>query len=76
MLVTHGIALFFAVAFALIGAIFKKLFWWLLSLGYVLVLGWFAIVNDWEVLFFVPIVMFGIISVIGLIFSAVSGDLI
>jgi len=76
MEVTHGLALLFAVVFAVIATIFRKMLWWLMVVGYCLVLSIMAITNNWEVLFFPVLAMLGLISIIGFIFSAVKGDII
>ena len=76
MAITHGIALLFAVAFVVIGSIFKRVFWWLLSLAYLACLSYMALINEWEILFFAPLIFLGIISLIGMILSATRGDLI
>lgn len=76
MEITHGIALFFALAFVLVGFFFKKVIWWGLSIGYLYGLAFIAITNDWELLFFAPTAIFGIISIIGLGNAAFKGDLL
>ena len=76
MAVTHGIALLFAIAFAVIGMIFKRVFWWLLSIAYLACLSYMAVINSWEILFFAPLIFLAIISTIGMILSATRGDLI
>ena len=76
MELTHGIALFFALAFVIVGTVFQKMLWWLVSIGYLFGLAFVAILNSWELLFFVPIALFAVISVIGFAYSAINGDLI
>lgn len=76
MAITHGIALAFSVIFVILGATFKTFMFWIVSLGYILVLAVFAVINSWEILFFAPLIGFGIISIVGLIYSAVNGELI
>ena len=76
MAITHGIALLFAVAFGVLGVVFRTVFWWLLSIAYLACLSYMALVNDWEILFFAPLIFIGIISTIGMILSATRGDLI
>lgn len=75
-MVTHGVALAFEVIFIVLAVTFGKMVWWIVSLGYTIVLAWFAIINVWEVLFFIPLFGFGIISIIGFIYSALNGEII
>lgn len=76
MEVTHGIALLFATVFIVIAAIFNKMLWWLLSVGYTTSVALMAIINDWELLMFVPLAIFGVISLIGVGFTALKGEII
>ena len=76
MELTHGIALLFEVIFAVMATIFNKMLWWLLVIGYTLMLAFMAIVNEWEILMFVPLAIIGIISAIAFTFCATRGDLI
>lgn len=76
MLVTHALALAFLVVFSIMAVVFRKALWWLLCFFYAFVLGWFAIVNTWEVLLFIPLVFIGIISIIGFIYSALQGEIL
>ena len=76
MELTHGIALLFELLFTVVAAIFKKMLWWLLVIGYTFTLAWMAIVNEWEILFFVPLAIIGVISIIAFIFTVTRGDLI
>ena len=76
MEVTHGIALAFSVIFVIMATIFKKLLWWVLNIVYILVMSIMAINNEWEALFFAPMVFFAIISIIGLSFCAAKGEII
>ena len=46
----------------------------LMTLGYVMMLGWFAVLNQWEVLFFPVLVLTGIIAIILFIVAMVKGD--
>ena len=76
MEITHGIALLFAVIFVIIATIFNKMLWWLLNIAYLLTLAFMAIINEWELLFFPPIVFFALISIIAFMFTALRGDII
>lgn len=76
MEITHGIAMFFLVLFFLIGTFYRKVLVWLLPLAYSVVLGWFAIINTWEILFYPVILTLGICSLIGFIYSCIQGDII
>lgn len=76
MALTHGIALLFAVIFIIMAVVFNKMLWWLLNIGYLIVLALMAIINEWEALFFVPLIFFGLISLIGMIITATRGDII
>ena len=46
----------------------------LMTLGYSAILGWFAVVNDWEIMFFPILVITGIIAIILFIMAMVRGD--
>ena len=76
MEITHGIALFFSVVFIVLAMLFQKALWWLVSIFYLVACAWMAVTNGWEMLFFAPLLLFSIISLVGFITSAVKGDLI
>lgn len=76
MEVTHGIALSFAILFALIATVFSTMIWWILVFAYSTVLALMAIMNSWEVLFFPVLFVLGIVSVIGVVITGTKGDLI
>ena len=46
----------------------------LMTLGYSMVLGWFAVLNDWEIMFFPILIITGIIAIILFITAMVRGD--
>ena len=46
----------------------------LMTLGYVMVLSWFAVLNQWEVLFFPVLIITGIIAILLFITAMVRGD--
>ena len=46
----------------------------LMTLGYVMVLSWFAVINEWEVLFFPMLLLTGIIAILLFITAIVKGD--
>ena len=46
----------------------------LMTLGYVMVLGWFTVINGWEIMFFPILVITGIIAIILFITAMVRGD--
>lgn len=46
----------------------------LMTLGYVMALSWFAVINQWEILFFPILIITGIIAVILFISAMVKGD--
>ena len=46
----------------------------LMTIGYVMVLGWFAVINSWEIMFFPVIICTGIIAIILFIMAMVRGD--
>jgi len=76
MELTHGIAMLFAVIFMIVGTIFKKMLWWLLNIGYIFMLAWVAIVNEWEIIFFPVLAIFTIIALIAFIATAIQGEII
>lgn len=76
MEVTHGIALLFAISLVVIAAIFNKMLWWLLCIGYIFAVSYMAIVNEWELLFYPVLVITGIISIIGFGYSAARGEIV
>lgn len=46
----------------------------LMALGYVMVLGWFAVINEWEIMFFPVLILTGIIAILLFITAMVRGD--
>jgi len=76
MEITHGIALFFALAITIIAVIFKSMIWWLMVFGYCLTLSIMAVLNQWEAMFFPVLLIIAIVSVFGIVFTALKGDLI
>ena len=46
----------------------------LMTLGYVMVLGWFSVLNSWEIMFFPVLILTGIIAIILFITAMVKGD--
>lgn len=76
MLIEHGIALLFAVVFMVIATIFRKVLWWLVAIGYLFACAYMAILNSWELLFFVPLTIFAMIAIIGFIYSALKGEIV
>lgn len=76
MTITHGIALFFLLVFTILASVFNRFLWWLLVLGYAMALAWVAVTLNWELLFFPPLVIMGIASIIMTFITAAKGDLI
>ena len=46
----------------------------LMTLGYTIALGWFAVVNGWEIMFFPILIITGIIAIILFITAMTRGD--
>ena len=46
----------------------------LMTLAYVMVLGWFALVNQWEILFFPVLILTGIIAILLFTLAMTKGD--
>ena len=46
----------------------------LMTLGYCMVLGWFAVLNEWEIFFFPIVLITGIIAIILFIIAMTKGD--
>lgn len=46
----------------------------LMTLGYTMALGWFAVLNEWEILFFPVLVITGIIAILLFTIAMVKGD--
>jgi hypothetical protein len=72
--ITHALALLFQVIFLVLAGIFNKLLWWILLLGYTMTLGFISVYNQWEILFFSPLTIIGIISMIGVFVTAIKGE--
>ena len=72
---THLYALIPLLVLLILSLIFNKSgLLHLMTLGYVMVLGWFAVVNEWEILFFPILVCTGIIAILLFTMAMVRGD--
>jgi len=72
---THLFAIIPLLVFLTLSLIFNKSgLLHLMTLGYVMVLGWFAVLNQWEVLFFPVLIITGIIAIILFTMAMVKGD--
>lgn len=74
MEITHAVSLLLGIIFVIMAVVFRKFLWWLLVIGYTVCLSWFAVINDWEVMMFVPMLIFGIASCIGIVSTVVKGE--
>lgn len=72
---THLFAVIPLLAFLILSLVFSKSgLLHLATLFYSLVLGWLAVINTWEVLFFPVVVITSMISIILFIHAMVKGD--
>ena len=46
----------------------------LMAMGYVMVLGWFAVINEWEIMFFPVLIITGVIAILLFTMAMVRGD--
>ena len=75
MELTHLFAMIPLLVFLVLSLVFNKSgLVHLMTLGYTMVLGWFAVLNQWEVLFFPVLIITGIIAIILFIMAMVRGD--
>ena len=62
---THLFAMIPLLVFFIMSLVFNKLgLLHLMALGYCMILGWVAVLNNWEVLFFPVLIIVGMISII------------
>ena len=76
MVTSHFFAVVTLLALFLLAIWIKRVFIDIIILGYIMVLAYMAIINNWEILFFPIIVGFGLVVTIMLCVHAVKGDLI
>lgn len=75
MEVTHFLALAALCCFLIMSLVFySKLLVHLLLISYAIALGWFAIINVWEVMFFPVICLSVIIGLILFTYAAMKGN--
>lgn len=75
MLSTHFFALLPLIIMLIISLVFYgKGLVHLLTFGYCVALGWVAILNSWEVLFFPVVLLTGMITIILFIYAMVRGN--